>query len=206
MESPTTSIYRVLSEYQTGRKWEKQELFQELHRWAAIFAVEFKLEVPDIAICVDHLGRSRLGHFRAGPNGFGLSSEIAINEFHLPQREFWEVLGTLLHEQLHAWQQVCGKPGRHNYHNKEFRAKAESLGLIVDARGITCYRTPSAFTELLKRQGITVPELPAPALRRLRGMSKLKKWSCGCTNVRVAVSDFRARCLNCGNEFRRIDW
>ncbi len=37
-----------------------------------------------------------------------------------------------------------------------------------------------------------------------RGDSKLKKWSCGCpVNVRVAVADFRAVCLDCGEQFVR---
>ena len=30
---------------------------------------------------------------------------------------------------------------------------------------------------------------------------KLKKWSCGCQNVRVAIADFSATCNKCGNEF-----
>ena len=31
--------------------------------------------------------------------------------------------------------------------------------------------------------------------------SKLKKWTCGCTNVRVAVEYFDATCNSCGNDF-----
>jgi hypothetical protein len=34
-----------------------------------------------------------------------------------------------------------------------------------------------------------------------KGKSKLKKWSCGCTNIRVAVKEFEAKCLKCGNVF-----
>ena len=32
--------------------------------------------------------------------------------------------------------------------------------------------------------------------------SKLKKWSCGCQNVRVAIADFSATCNKCGYEFK----
>ena len=35
--------------------------------------------------------------------------------------------------------------------------------------------------------------------------SKLKKWSCGCQNVRVAIADFSATCNKCGNEFKLQD-
>lgn len=200
-----TSVYTALSEHQTSQAWNKQALFQELHRWAGIFDFHFKLAIPTFAICVDHLHPRRYGHFRAGPNGFGLSSEIAINETYLDHRPFWQVLGTLLHEQLHAWQRAHGKPGRGNYHNKQFQTKAATLGLIVDARGWTQYQKPSPFTELLEQHGINVPDLPQPARRQLRHSSNLRKWSCGCTNVRVAIADFQAMCLKCGNRFE-ADW
>jgi len=201
-----TTVYTALSEHQVEQDWDKKELFRELHRWAAIFDSRFKLEIPQIAICVDRFGR-RLGHFRAGPNGFGLSSEIAINQNYLGKGPFWDVLGTLLHEQLHAWQEVHGKPGRGNYHNKEFRLKADSLGLVVDSSGVTQYRQPSPFTEVLERYGIKVPKLAAitPPRPALRGTSKLKLWYCGCTRVRVAVARFKALCLNCNREFKRVD-
>ena len=42
-----------------------------------------------------------------------------------------------------------------------------------------------------------------PAKAKSKGKSKLKKWSCGCTNIRVAVKYFKAKCLNCGNDFVR---
>jgi hypothetical protein len=38
-----------------------------------------------------------------------------------------------------------------------------------------------------------------------RDNAPFAKFSCGCTTVRVAKSDFQARCLACGNEFLRDD-
>jgi hypothetical protein len=38
-----------------------------------------------------------------------------------------------------------------------------------------------------------------------KGRSKLKKWTCGCTNVRVAIRDFQAKCLKCENRFELIN-
>jgi hypothetical protein len=198
-------VYEALAEHQVSEKWEYRDLLGELQRWAKIFDFEFKLEIPEVSLCVDWLHRCRLGHFRPGHNGFGLRGEVAINCRYLEQREFWQVLGTLLHELLHAWQQTHGRAGRRNYHNKEFREKARRYGLIIDERGYTTYAPESPFVELLRKHGVTVPVLPPVAAGRPRGHSKLRKWWCGCTNVRVAVTDFRAQCLRCGNEFHRAD-
>jgi hypothetical protein len=120
----------------------------------------------------------------------------------MSSRPGWQTLGTLLHEMLHGWQQSYGRPGNGRYHNKQFRQKAESLGLIVDQCGHTRYAADSPLVRLLEKHGVHLPPLGEPAIPvRQPGQSKLKKWSCGCTNVRVAVADFRALCLKCGGEF-----
>jgi hypothetical protein len=199
------AVYDVLADHQKNEEWRYNALASEAHRWASIFNDEFQLEVPEVSLAFENLRRTRFGHFRYGHNGFGLKGEIAINAQHILNREFWQTLGTLLHELLHAWQQAHGKPGKRNHHNKEFRARARGLGLIVDQRGHTSYEPNSAFTTLLKKHGVHVPPLVAPtSTKAVRGESKLKKWSCGCTNVRVAISDFRARCLKCNGVFEAV--
>jgi hypothetical protein len=148
-----------------------------------------------------------LGHFRSGENGFGLRGEVAINTRYLQKGEFWDLIGTLAHELIHAWQQAYGRPGRRNYHNVAFRRRASEIGLIVDDRGHTTYDPNGAFFELLRRHGVVVPNLPepVPAEAQTRGTSKLKLWTCGCTRARVAVAEFRARCLKCDRMFCRVD-
>lgn len=194
-------IYRALAEHQRSEDWRHRTLLAELHRWADLFNRGFALAVPEFSLGIDRLRCTRLGQFQNGHNGFGLKGEIIINCSHL-KGEFWEVLGTLLHELLHGWQQAFGRPGRGNYHNREFRDKAASFGLIIDPRGVTQYRPESPFFELLGRHGIRPPELAQPTeTRRVAARSKLRKWSCGCTNVRVAVPTFSARCLNCDRLF-----
>lgn len=198
------SIYSALAKHQRDEAWGGQEMVAGLQTWAARFIVEFKLDIGDIALCIDQLPSGRYGHFRHGHNGFGLRGEIAINSRYLSgQRQVWEVLGTLLHELLHAWQETHGTPGKRNHHNAEFQAKARELGLNIDRRGITGYAANSPFKELLRKCGVSVPdhEFVAPVVRP-RGDSKMKKWSCGCTTARVAIADFRARCLKCGSEFK----
>lgn len=196
-------VYEALAGHQTSEPWAARGVIAELHRWVPIFNERFGLEIPEVALGIDRLRMTRLGHFRPGHNGFGLKGEIVINDRYLGGRDGWETLGTLFHELLHAWQQAHGRPGRGNYHNKQLREKAARYGLLIDPRGYTEYEPDSPFTRLLAEFGVDVPALDRPAAPRCgpAGSSKLKKWSCGCTNVRVAVRDFRARCLNCGREF-----
>lgn len=203
---PEKSVYGILATHQKTENWEAKEIAQELHRWAGIFDLEFKLQIPEISLSVDWLRCGTLGHFRYGHNGFGLRGELAINRIYIDKHGFWQVLGTLLHELLHGWQQAYGKSGKRNYHNKQYREKAKSLGLIVDQRGHTQYEKNSQFIEVLKKYGVKVPHIPEIVLMR-RGNSKLKKWSCGCCNVRVAIPDFKAQCLQpgCGNMFELVD-
>lgn len=200
----TPAIYSQLADHQQADDWAGQLLMAELLRWANRFDSEFKLEIPEYALCVDRLHVRRYGHFRYGHNGFGLKGEVALNIRYMNgERPDWEVLGTLLHELLHAWQQAHGKPGKGNYHNRQFRSRALEFGLIIDERGVTEYANDSPFQTLLRLHGVNIPDFDKTLIRvRAAGESKLKKWCCGCTNVRVAISDFQARCLKCGCLFR----
>jgi hypothetical protein len=205
LDEIANGIYGILARHQVMSGWQHRDLAKELHRWAVIFNAEFNLQVAEVALRVDWLSFRTLGHFRPGHNGFGLKGEIAVNERYLRSREPWQILGTVLHELLHAWQQDYGKPGKPPYHNKQFRDKALELGLVIDEDGVTQYLAVSRFKDLLMRYGVQIPEHPLPAQRR-KGDSKLKKWACGCgVNVRVAIADFQARCLKCDGLFVRVD-
>ncbi len=206
--SAVHDIYQYLAAHQQSEDWRLRELLTYLDHWRAILCTEFKLEIPEAALSVDRLRCHRLGQFRFGHNGLGLRGEIVLNSKHYDRPGDWEMLGILLHELLHGWQQAHGRPGKRNYHNTQFRAKAREFGLIVDSGGCQWYEPDGPFIRLLRSHGVEVSDVvPAPGesarLARV-GSSKLKKWSCGCTNVRVAVEDFRARCLKpeCGHVFR----
>jgi hypothetical protein len=69
-----------------------------------------------------------------------------------------------------------------------------------------------SFVSLLKSHGVTLNKgmesetdgtVKIPSKKKSKGRSKLKKWTCGCTNVRVAVKDFEAKCLKCCQDFKR---
>lgn len=224
---PTPPVYRVLAEHQqadtAGWKtpgllvegWDLQDVVTELHDWAETFRSRFSLNIPTVPLRLARLRWNCLGHFNPGFNDFGLRNEIAIDIVHLTYRletgAWWEVLATLLHEQLHFWQQLNGKPprpGPGNYHNVQYQAKAAALGLVVSNRGVNeDYLVDGPFLQLLRGQEVRVPAtatLERDRRPRARVGSKLKKWSCGCNppvNVRVAIADFQARCLTCNRLF-----
>lgn len=101
-------VYEALAEHQMKEKWDLSSLFNSLHTWAERFNSEFKLEIPELALRVEKIHWRHLGEFLPGRNGFGLKGEVTLNIIYLYRKEFLEVLGTLLHEQLHAWQEVHG--------------------------------------------------------------------------------------------------
>jgi hypothetical protein len=151
-----SNVYAVLANHQSSdHSWALHQLLKWLQVWKDRFISEFKLEIKDISFCVDWLHWQRYGHFRPGHNGFGLLGEVAINRRYLFHREPWQLLGTLLHELLHAWQDVHGKPGKGNYHNRQFRTKAAVYGLIIDEAGRTEYESDSPFMLICPHQKST---------------------------------------------------
>ena len=69
-----------------------------------------------------------------------------------------------------------------------------------DGGKIRAYGEP--FLSLLRRHGIEAAAEPAPFTQR--GSSRMKKWSCGCTNIRAAVA-VDAQCRRCGGTFQRLE-
>lgn len=197
---------------QTASDWAHHRAVRELHVWARVFNRRFNLGIGTPAICVERLDRRRLGHYRLGRNAYGLRDEIAIQAEHLLHSPRWRVLGTLLHEMLHAWQfekkgrDVKAFVKRSARHDKEFRAKAAELGLTIDRRGVTSYpagETP--FRTLLTAHRVEHgPSEEPTGLPRRPPRCKMALWTCGCgVKIRVGRAEIRARCLDCGGRFRK---
>jgi len=188
--------------------WRYRPTMTDLHLWADRFILEFELQTTTPAIMIEDLRGNRQGQHRRGRNGLGLRHEIAIRRTHIEGDEYWQALGILLHELLHAEQEDVGKPGRRNYHNRNFRERAAEFGLVVDERGYQQYApAPTPFLDLLKKYGVKAPELPPSTIMvPTASRSKLKPWVCGCTprpiHIQVAISNLRARCLKCRQLFR----
>jgi hypothetical protein len=194
--------------------WQLNELATELYWWTDFFNIAFfKSEpVPVPVISFEATRVTNLGHFVIGRNAFGVLDNININRMHLG-RPMWNILATLLHELTHSWEHIYvpeSKRTKNWFHKVEFRKKLASFGIICDEKGgHVGYLDP--FVHLLRQHGVPfdVPEggevtkdgiIKVPPEKKKKGKSKLKKWSCGCTNARVAV-ELKAKCLKCGNEF-----
>lgn len=183
--------------------WRLGPLVRELHRWVDIFDEELQLGLETPALEIDKMRIRTAGTYRRGRNGHGLLHDVTLNERHLDQG-MAETLDTLLHELIHLWQELHGKPGKGNYHNAEFRSKALSFGLHIDQWDHSLGVGLGPFRDLLKKYGVDESVLPVPQSEPIRrhqpGTSKLRKFSCKCTNVR-SYKDLHARCLQCGQLF-----
>ena len=193
------------------KEWRFSYLSEELYTWFDLFNERFfdnALKTPVISF--ERTRVNTLGHFVIDRNSFGLKWNININSLYA-HCTLGDTLATLLHEMIHQWQQEFGKKKgkspRNNYHNKEFRIKAKLLGIPSDESGMTLYYQ-NPFFSFLRDHGVRISprffkdkEDMEDMKQMRRSKSKLKKWSCGCTNARVAIRNFRARCLKCGNDF-----
>lgn len=61
--------------------------------------------------------------------------ELALNPTYFAAYRLVELFQTLVHEQCHMWQQEYGRPSRSGYHNREWAAKMESIGLMPSHSG-----------------------------------------------------------------------
>ena len=128
-------------------------------------------KLPDLVISFANLRNfSTLVAYRLMCNPQGLLYEITFNTEHYMEeggKLVWRFgrlgqLETLLHEQVHLWQQNFGKdpvkPGR-VYHNKEFVEKCESLGLHPKiGEGYHLKLADGAFEILMRELGIAPPD------------------------------------------------
>lgn len=64
-----------------------------------------------------------------------LTDEIAMNPRYFARTDVTEIMQTLVHEMIHLWQFHRGKPSRKGYHNKEWAAKMEEIGLMPSSTG-----------------------------------------------------------------------
>jgi predicted SprT family Zn-dependent metalloprotease len=68
-------------------------------------------------------------------SGAEVRHEISLNPGTLKDREAIDVASTLVHEMVHLWQQDFGRPSRRGYHNGEWAAKMQEVGLIPSSTG-----------------------------------------------------------------------
>jgi hypothetical protein len=157
----TEPISILLRKHQDSAKgWKYRDVLCDYYIWVERFNSEFELNIPMPVIAIECLKkRQRLGQFRFGRNPLGIKNQITISSHHIESNEYWNQLSTVLHECLHLEQRLHGKPGRGNYHNKQFRDRAASLGLNVTQRGYTKHASEnSPFFNVLAKYGVEIPD------------------------------------------------
>ena len=169
---------------ETAKDWVYTEEAIYLYRMAVLFKDRFldpvlltgRGRLPDPVISFANLrNNNTLAAYTLVRNPQGLLYEITLNTEHYVDEDRegkkvkswsfgkWAQLETLLHEQVHLWQQNFGtdpvKPGR-PYHNKEFVDKCESLGLHP-MPGVGCHTrlADGTFALFMKELGVAPPIL-----------------------------------------------
>ena len=205
---------------ENARDWEFREEAEYLYGMANLFKDRFldpilhtdRGRLPDPVISFDDLRNNKtLAAYTLHRNPQGLLDEITFNTVHYEETEGkkvwvwgkWAQLETLLHEQVHLWQENFGrhkhKPGR-VAHDKEFTEKCESLGLHpLPVVGSHIAVADGPFAELMKELGIPRPEdVPRAEGERPikrdwfrpkpeKGRSTLNKWECPHCGLKVRV-------------------
>jgi hypothetical protein len=219
---------------EVAKDWEYAEQSKFLYRWAGILrdrlldpiAIQDRKRLPDPVISFERMRIDTLASYSLVRNPQGLLYEITMNARHILDNGQWRYgqraeLETLLHEQVHLWQQNFGddpvKPGK-VYHNREFVDKCESLGLHPKlGEGYHTAPADGVFAKLMDEYGIpeaesieaVPPDLEFDWFKWLlkylggdqpKGKSTLSKWECPeCKlSVRVGVRrDIRLLCGEC---------
>ena len=96
--------------------------------------------LPGALITLHDHPRAR-GYFRRKAFAHRSSAETSTDEICLcpgshAGRTDHDILSTLVHEMVHLWQFHQGEPPRRCYHDKEFAAKMEEVGLMPSDTGL----------------------------------------------------------------------
>ncbi|GAA6621593.1 SprT-like domain-containing protein [Scytonema sp. NUACC26] len=165
----------------------------------------------DIQVKVAPLRKTNISFVHHKWNGVGHppDSEILINEKLLVEpKETW--LAMLVHGMIHFWQYKYGesKPPKHK-HNKEFRLKAETLGLIIpdeysSEQEIT---QDGKFMEVSKNIDVTSIDIPSDYAYQLEEKPKTKLVTYTCPQCSTSIKSKPGIISICGNCIGDIpDW
>ena len=97
----------------------------------------FNNSLPQVLVTLQRHARSQ-GYF--GANRFSGRAagtrihEIALNPDGFTERSDKEILSTLVHEQVHLWQETHGTPSR-GYHNRQWAERMREAGLYPSSTG-----------------------------------------------------------------------
>ena len=202
---------------ETAYDWEYTNEAKLLYGMAVLFKDRFldpilhtdRGRLPDPVISFDDLrNKKTLAAYTLHRNPQGLLDEITFNTAHYEEKDDemvwkygrWAQLETLLHEQVHLWQENFGehehKSGR-VAHDKEFVDKCESLGLHpLPVVGAHYAVADGVFAQLMEEFGIERPDDVPRAEKSKRdwfnpkperGRSTLHRWECPDCGLAVRI-------------------
>lgn len=168
-------------------------------------------ELPPVLITLQRR-RSAYGYYSesrfADEGKAGFADEIAMNPDHFA-RDPEKTFSTLVHEMCHLWQAKFGKPGKWNYHNKQFANKMEEVGLVCSqtgkpggprtGKGMTHYIEPGGrFQAAFRRSdlAITWRDRFGPSGAHPRSKVKYTCPRCGCSAW--GSNSLHIACVPCG--------
>ncbi|HWQ89226.1 MAG TPA: hypothetical protein VN374_04570 [Desulfitobacteriaceae bacterium] len=208
---------------ETARDWAYRDEAIYLYGKAVLFIDRFidplhhldRNRLPEPVIAFENLrNKNTLAAFRLTRSPEGLQNVILLNTEHYIDQDGkkvweygrWAQLETLLHEQVHEWQQVFGKDPvslKRIYHNKEFVDKCESLGLHPKlGEGYHLKLADWPFAILMRELGIEPPKLEDKPEdldidwfkwlldylgKSKKGTSTLTKWECPECGLKVRL-------------------
>jgi predicted SprT family Zn-dependent metalloprotease len=143
--------------------------------------------------------------------------EISLNPATLLGRSPREVASTLVHEMVHLWQEDFGTPSRSGYHNAEWAAQMEGVGLLPTSDGTPQGKRvgqrvthliieggpfAKAFAELPPELLLPLTCRPEPEARKKKAKNKTK-YSCagGCGANVWGKPDMHIICGDCDERF-----
>lgn len=109
------------------------QIYGALERAYRFFNVElFGNDLPPALFTLQHKGKGTLGYYASkrfeGRKSNRSTDEIALNPMHF-KRPLLEILGTIVHQMVHLWQQHHDAPSRNGYHNRRWASKMIEVGL-----------------------------------------------------------------------------
>lgn len=148
----------------------------------------------------------RYGTYRIGRDELGVQHRIHLNSRHFGRSEA-RVAVTLLHEMLHAFQHLYGKPGRRpRYHNAEFVDLCARTGFMIQRGSGVTLSVSGSLIETLARFGFSDERLldaeadDAPIVRPRR--TRMLRCDCDAAIWVDPEHPVAVACLTCGELFR----
>ena len=178
----------------------------------------FSNELPP---CLVNLSRHKGAHgffaperWQDGETGLAVH-EISLNPDTMtrPAKD-WQ--STLVHEMVHLWQAVCGKPSRRAYHNRQWANKMKTVGLMPTDTGAPGGKTTGqkmthyiieggpfavAFDLVGDLDNLQLPYLPTPLGDYESKAANKVKYECPCGCSVWGKPGLLLHCNNCNYDF-----